>query len=62
MKIFNIVEIKLITKRQLIINALTQVGYIRAIKVCKELHPDWGLGNSVKYVKKLKTKYPAFVS
>jgi hypothetical protein len=59
MKIFNIIEIKLITKRQIIIDTLGSMGYIKAIKKCKDLH-DWSLGDSVKYVKKLRLKYPTF--
>lgn len=59
-KIFNIVEIKLITKRSRIIGKLQNNGKIKAIKECKELH-GWGLSKSKKYVDKLALKYPTKV-
>ena len=61
MKIFNIIEVRLITKRQIIIDTLREEGYIKAIKKCMVLNDGWKLGEAVKYVKKLREKYPAKV-
>lgn len=57
MKILNVVEIKLITKRATIIEILINNGRMRAIKECKNLH-GWDLYKAKRYVDKLALNHP----